>query len=245
MRNTGNRLVIAACPDAALGLSLPAMTQSYVFDLDGTLVDTAPDLNFAINTLLTREGRREVALEEMKFLIGNGVGKLVERAFARTGASVDPERLKALIGDYVALYQAHQAERSRLYPGVVETLEKLEADDARLAVLTNKPHESATKLIAQFGLERFFPVVFGGGKRDWLKPDARLFFEVVAELGGEGPAVMIGDSLPDVETGRNAGVPVVLVTYGYCAVPPETLGADALVDRFADIPAAVERLIKP
>ncbi len=220
------------------------MTPSYVFDLDGTLVDSAPDLHFAINVLMARESRREIAPEEMRFLIGAGLNKLIERAFARTGDAVDPDRLEALNQDFLAIYTVHQTDRSRLYPGVVETLERLKQEGARLAILTNKPQISAEKLIAQFELTRFFPVVFGGGRRAYLKPDARLFAEVLAGLGATGPALMIGDSITDLETGRNAGVPVVMVSYGYSAEPPQTLGADALVDRFADIPAAAERLLK-
>jgi len=219
------------------------MTISYVFDLDGTLIDTAPDLNFAINEIMAGEGRRDIPLEEMRFLIGNGIRNLVARAFARTGAPIAPERHDAVTAAYLKTYMAHQTERSHLFPGVIETLERLQAADAPLAVLTNKPHDSAVELIEQFDLTRFFPVIFGGGRRDYLKPDPRLFAEVLAELGTEGPAVMVGDSRPDLETGRNAGVPVVLVSFGYCTEPPETLGADALVDRFADIPAAVAGLV--
>lgn len=221
------------------------MTLAYVFDLDGTLIDTVPDLNVAINEIMAGEGRRAVAPEEMRFLIGNGVHNLVARAFARTGAPIAAERHDAVTAGFLATYMAHQTERSRLFPGVVETLERLQAEGAPLAVLTNKPQDSAVALLEQFDLTRFFPVIFGGGKRDYLKPDPRLFAEVLAELGTEGPAVMVGDSLPDLQTGRNAGVPVVLVRFGYCTEPPETLGADALVDAFADIPKAAEALFAP
>ena len=221
------------------------MTLAYVFDLDGTLLDTAPDLNFAINQIMVAEGRRAIPPEEMRFLIGNGIRTLVARAFARTGSPIAPERHDAVTADYLRIYMAHQTERSHLFPGVIETLERLQADGAPLAVLTNKPQDSAIQLIEQFDLKRFFPVIFGGGKRDYLKPDPRLFAEVLAELGTKGPAVMVGDSRPDLETGRNAGVPVVLVSFGYCAEPPEALGADALVDAFTDIPAAAEALFAP
>ncbi len=219
------------------------MTPAYVFDLDGTLVDTAPDLNITINALLTREGRREIALEEIPLLVGNGVKKLIERAFLRTGAPIDPARIDSLYEDFLALYDANHSSHSRPYPGVIETLTRLQKTGARLAILTNKPQVSAEELIDTLDLARFFPVVYGGGKRAFLKPDARLFAEVMTDLGGDGPAVMVGDSLPDVQTARNAGVPMVLVSYGYSAVPPETLGADALVDRFDEIPAAAERLL--
>ncbi len=220
------------------------MTPAFVFDLDGTLVDTAPDLCIAINALMRREGRREIAVDEMRHLVGNGVGKLVGRAFSRTGTAADPARLDRFVADFLALYGARRDEQSRPYPGVVDTLTKLRNQGVRLAVLTNKPQQSADRLIAALDLARFFGVVLGGGRRDYLKPDARLFAEVIAGLGHTGPAVMIGDSRPDVETARNAGVPAVLVSYGYSAEPPETLGADALVDRFADVPEAARRLLR-
>ena len=218
------------------------MTPAYVFDLDGTLIDTAPDLCAALNELMADEGRRAIALEEMPLLIGNGVGKLVARAFERTGAPLEPQRAEAVLGHFLPIYQRRQFDTSRPYPGVIETLEKLKSAGARLAVLTNKPHEAAVNMIAGFDLGRFFPVVYGGGKRAYLKPDARLFAEVVAELGGGGPAIMVGDSRPDIETARNAGAPSVLVSYGYSSEPANALGADAIVSRFADVPDAAERL---
>lgn len=227
-----------------MGLSLRDMKPAYVFDLDGTLLDSAPDLNFALNVLMARENRRDIALGEMPLLIGKGVNKLIERAFERTGDAVDTDRLAGLHRDFLEIYLPHQTDRSRLYPGVVETLETLKAEGVRLAILTNKPQESANDLVVQFGLDRFFPIVYGGDRLDWLKPDARLFEAVLNELGGEGPAVMIGDSVTDVETGRNAGVPTILVGYGYSAEPPETLGADMLVTRFADVPAAAAILLE-
>ena len=219
------------------------MSPAYVFDLDGTLVDTAPDLCSSLNAVLRREKKREMALAEMPQLIGNGVRKLIERAFVRSGIELTPDALDALYDEFAGIYKAHVADQSQPYPGAVETLEALAAGNARMAVLTNKTHGAALMLLDALDLTRFFPVVLGAGERAYLKPDARLFDEVVTALGG-GPAVMIGDSRPDVETARNAGAPSVLVSYGYSTEPPETLGADALVDRFADIPAAVERLMR-
>ncbi|MBU1175218.1 MAG: HAD-IA family hydrolase [Alphaproteobacteria bacterium] len=236
----GGKFALVAKPGLAYG---SGMTPAYVFDLDGTLVDTAPDLCFSLNVILRREGRREMDLAEMPLLIGNGVKKLIERAFVRGGIDLAPQRLDALYADFVGIYAVYIADRSRPFAGVVETLETLTAQGARLAVLTNKPHDSAVRLLDALDLARFFPVVFGGGRREYLKPDARLFEEVVRELGG-GPAVMVGDSRPDVETARNAGAPVVLVSFGYSVEPIGTLGADIVVDRFADVPAAVERLLK-
>lgn len=218
------------------------MKPAYIFDLDGTLVDTAPDLCFALNQVLAREGRREMALTEMPLLIGNGVRKLIERAFERAGLELAPGRLDSLYADFVGIYADHIADRSRPFAGVVETLKTLKSGNARMAVLTNKPHASALNLLDALDLKRFFPVVLGGGQRAYLKPDARLFHEVVDALGG-GPAVMVGDSRPDIEVARNAGAPSILVSFGYSSEPIATLGADIIIDRFEDVPEAAERLV--
>jgi phosphoglycolate phosphatase len=217
------------------------MTPAFVFDLDGTLVDSAPDLCSSLNVVLRREGKPEMALADMPQLIGNGVRKLIERAFIRSGTALDAPRLDALYDDFVTVYTAHLADETKPYPGAIETLEALKAEGARLAVLTNKTQDAALKVLEALDMTRFFPVILGGGSRDYLKPDPRLLHEVIAELGG-GPAAMIGDSRPDVETARNAGAPSVLVTYGYSTEPHDALGADALVDSFSEIPAAVARL---
>lgn len=220
------------------------MTASYVFDLDGTLVDTAPDLCFAINRIVEPDGRREIMPDEIPFMVGNGVLKLIERAYIRTGAALDDEALEKRYHAFLSVYEAHQTDRSRPYPGVVETLGLLKDQGARMAVLTNKPHQVAQRLVADLDLDRFFDVVVGGGDPALLKPNPSIFNKVIADLGGAGRAVMIGDSRPDIETARNAGAASVLVTYGYSAEPPDALGADAVVDRFTDVPAAVVDLIK-
>jgi phosphoglycolate phosphatase len=219
------------------------MTPAFVFDLDGTLVDTAPDLLDALNILMVREGRRAINPAEMRHLVGRGATVLIDQAFRETGDPADPVRLGGLVEDYVAIYGARVAEKSRPYPGVIQTLETLHAQGARLAVLTNKPHSMAEALLPALGMARFFGAVYGAGKKPYLKPDARLFADVLADLGGEGPAVMVGDSITDVQTARNAGVPVVLLSYGYTPEPASTLGADAVVDDFRDVPAAARKLL--
>ena len=220
------------------------MKPAFVFDLDGTLVDTAPDLCFANQmSFSTGKGSGRWSLPKCPLLIGNGVKKLIERGFGRAGIVLDADRLDALYQDFIGVYADHKADLSRPYPGVVETLEALQARQARMAVLTNKPHESAVELLDALDLTRFFPVVFGGGKRSYLKPDGRLFSEVMTELGG-GLGVMVGDSLPDVEVAHNAGALAVLVTYGYSSSPVATLGADALIDTFGEVPDAVARLTR-
>lgn len=219
------------------------MTEAFIFDLDGTLIDTAPDLLNILNIVMKQEGRRTFDSTEIRHLVGRGVRNLIIRAFEESGEAIAEDHLDALFAKYLEIYADHCAEESTLFPGVVETLEKLHAEGVKMAVLTNKPHRIAEKVIPAFGLDRFFPVIYGAGKRDCLKPDARLFKEVLADIGGADKAVMIGDSITDVQTGHNAGAPVVLLSYGYTPTPARELGADAVVDTFAEVPAAARKLL--
>jgi len=220
------------------------MTPALVFDLDGTLVDTAPDLLGALNVILAGEGRRPVNLIDLRTLVGFGARTLLAEAFKMTGGPADPARLEDLREAFIAHYRDHIADDSRPFPGVVETLEAFKAEGTRMGVLTNKPQELSDLLILKLGLGEYFGAIFGQGRKPYTKPDARIFPDVVEVLGGPGAgALMIGDSVTDVQTARNAGAPVILVPYGYTPEPASTLGADTVVDRFADIPAAVRRLM--
>lgn len=220
------------------------MSPAILFDLDGTLVDTAPDLLATMNTLLTREGRSPVDPVALRQMVGRGARNLITNAFQATGAAVEPEHLETLYRAFLEDYASHIAAQSQPFPGVIETLTVLKAEGMRLAVLTNKPHKPAVMLLEALGMMDFFAAVTGQGKLPWLKPDPRLFADIVSELGGaDGGVVMVGDSITDVETARNGKAPAVLMTYGYTTEPAETLGADAVLDDFREVPAAVRRLL--
>ena len=215
-----------------------------IFDLDGTLVDTAPDLLGALNAVLVREGRRPVNRTDLGHLVGHGAHSMVREALAVTGGPVDGATSVRLVNDCVAYYRDHIADESRPFPGVEETLVRFRQQGARLAVLTNKPQELTDPLLAALDLTRFFGAVHGAGRFSYSKPDARVFQHVVDELGGAGAgAIMIGDSTTDYRTARAAGVPVILVTYGYTPDPVETLGADAVTDDFALLPELVSDIL--
>ena len=207
-----------------------------IFDLDGTLVDTAPDLLGATNAVLECQGRRAVDPATLRHMVGFGARSLIEQAMAATGTPVAASELPGLVDIFIAHYRAHIADASVPFPGVPETLERLVADGRRLAVLTNKPQEMADLLLNALKLDRFFPVIYGAGRMSYVKPDARIFHDVVRELGGE-PGIMIGDSITDVATARAAKAPVILVSYGYTPEPAHTLGGDAVTDDFTQIPA--------
>ena len=218
------------------------MSPALIFDLDGTLVDTAPDLLGALNAILQQEGRSPVNHADLRHLVGFGARTMMLEAFKMTGASMDDARLPALIDDFIAHYRKYIAVVSRPFPGVESTLAALKTDGARMGVLTNKPQELTDLLLPAVNLASYFSAIHGAGRFGYNKPDARVFHHVVEELGG-GPALMIGDSATDVATARAAGAKVILVSYGYTPEPATTLGGDAVIEEFSEVPALVKKLL--
>ena len=212
-----------------------------VFDLDGTLVDSLPDLAATLATTLGEIGAPGLTSETVRGMIGDGTTALVARALAASGlpASLLSERLAR----FLALYEAALARLTRPYPGVVETLRSLQAAGRRLAVCTNKPQRATLAVLRGTGLDGFFASVVGGDVLAVKKPDPA---HLIAALDGIGAtsdnAIMIGDNENDVAMAKAAGVPVILVRYGYHRVPLATLAADIQIDAFAALPQAIARL---
>ncbi|HEY2069898.1 MAG TPA: HAD-IA family hydrolase [Rhizomicrobium sp.] len=213
-----------------------------IFDLDGTLVDTAPDLLGALNAVLEAEGRRDLDTATLRHMVGFGARALIEQAMAATGEPTTQERLPTQLDRFITHYRAHIADASQPFPHVAEILARLKADGARLGVLTNKPQELTGPLLEKLDLARFFDAIHGAGRYAYVKPDPRVFQHVVDELGG-GPSLMIGDSQTDLATARAAGVPAILMSYGYTPEPARNLGADLVLDDFSEVPDAVKRLM--
>jgi phosphoglycolate phosphatase len=215
-----------------------------IFDLDGTLVDTAPDLLGAMNAVLVKAGRAKLDPAALRHMVGFGARALITQAFEATGAPVEASALPGLVDDFVIHYRDHLSDGSVPFPGVVETLATLRDGGAKLGVLTNKPQELVAPLLRALDLEKYFTAIHGAGRYSYVKPDPRVFHHVVEELTGDAnaPALMIGDSKTDVATARAANVPVIVLSYGYTPEPAETLGADAVTGDFRDIPALVKRL---
>lgn len=210
-----------------------------VFDLDGTLIHSLPDLAIALNRLLEEEGRRKLYEDEVAVMVGDGAAMLVRRALTATGA-VDEAVLPALTQRFLALYEGNAALNTRAWPGVPEALAELAAAGWRMAVCTNKPQAATVEILVALGLAPYFQAVVGGDRVEWRKPDPRHVAATLAELGARPEqAVMIGDSPNDVAAGRAAGLPVVAVSFGYTRVPPAELKADRLIDHFADLPATL------
>jgi phosphoglycolate phosphatase len=216
---------------------------SLLLDLDGTLVDSAPDLAGALNRLRAEQGLAALALAQVKDMVGDGVAKLVERGLPSSGAAAPGDRDR-LVRRFLEIYEARLTAETRPYPGVVETLETLAAGGWRLAVCTNKPEAASREILEGLDLGRFFAAVGGGDSFAERKPAAGHLLDTLARMAAApASAVMVGDSHNDVLSARNAGLPVVLVGYGYSRVPPAELGADVLIERFDELPAALEALV--
>jgi phosphoglycolate phosphatase len=215
-----------------------------VFDLDGTLVHTAPDLMSALNTVLREEGLPALPVEAAPMFVGRGVKVMLERGFQADGRPLDEASFPRLFDRYIGLYLEHCADQSRPYPGVIEALDRLADEGATLAVCTNKRTDLSLAVMDALGLTSRFKAIVGADQAPHPKPDASHLLHTIALAGGDpGRAVMVGDSINDVLAARNAKVPVVLVSFGYTDIPPKDMDADALIDGFDELDAQVERLL--
>ncbi|HZZ89594.1 MAG TPA: HAD hydrolase-like protein [Caulobacteraceae bacterium] len=220
------------------------MGVTIAFDLDGCLVDTAPDLIGTLNVILADHGHPGLPLEAARTVVGHGARAMLTRGFDAAGEPIAPAMMDALFERFLALYLPRIAQASRPYPGVVETLDAFADAGARLAVCTNKRTDLSIALLDALDLTRRFAVVMGPDRAGAAKPDPRHLVAAVEAAGGSVQrALMVGDASTDVGAAVAARVPVVVVTYGYSDVPPAELGADALVDGFAELPGVARRLL--
>jgi phosphoglycolate phosphatase len=214
-----------------------------VFDLDGTLVDTAHDLLTTLNLILASEGMAPVSIEKWIGMVGSGARVMLEAAFASEGRALTPAKLEALLTRYLALYDEHIADMSRPYSGAEAALDRFAADGWLLAVCTNKFEAPARKLLSVLGLADRFAAITGQDTFAFRKPDPRHLTETVRLAGGDpARSVMVGDSATDIDTAKAAGRPVVAVTFGYSPVPVAELGPTRVIGHFSELPAAVAAL---
>ena len=219
------------------------MPLTVVFDLDGTLVDTAPDLVFTLNKLFAREGLAPLRLEFARNLIGGGVRPLIERGLRAEGRTLPAEEIDRLFVGLIADYSEHIADRSRPFPGLAGALDELASEGAILAVCTNKLEHLSVKLLDALGLSGRFAAICGQDTFPMKKPHPEMLRRTIARAGGDAEhAVMVCDSANDIDTARAAGVPVIAVDFGYSAVPVSQLGPDRVISNFADLPRAVREV---
>jgi len=221
----------------------PVLPETIVFDLDGTLVDTAPDLAAALNAVLSREGRPIVPLDDVRHMVGRGARVLIERAMEASGSAAEPDTIRDLVQHFLEHYEANIALTSRPFERAESVARGLAARGHKLGICTNKPEALSLKLLAELQLNTLFPVVLGADSRPYRKPDPRHLLDTIAALGGRREsAVLIGDSETDVKTARAANVPVVVVSFGYTEIPVRELGADAVIDHFDALEQALARI---
>jgi phosphoglycolate phosphatase len=220
-----------------------------VFDLDGTLVDTAPDLISTLNLILAGEGSPPVAYDDARRMIGGGARRMIERALIAEGRSVPSSELDRMFRAFLDHYGAHIADRSRPFPHLESILKRFVAEGVRLAVCTNKLEWLAVRLLDALKLSDYFAAICGQDTFGVQKPDPQMLRLTIRRAGGEPhQAIMVGDSTTDIRTARAATVPVIAVDFGYSEVPVTSFHADGLISSFAELPAAiaaVERLGSP
>jgi phosphoglycolate phosphatase len=214
-----------------------------VFDLDGTLVDTAPDLINALNFVLDREGLPPVPLQSARNMIGAGARKLIERGLELEGRVAGVDDISRLTADFIDYYAAHIADASRPFDGLESALDDLEALGYRFAVCTNKLEWLSKRLLDQLGLSSRFSAICGADTFGISKPDPAILQQTILRAGGQlSSAIMVGDAGPDIGVARRAGIPVIGVEFGYTDVPIADLKPDRLISHMRELPAAVRSL---
>ena len=222
-------LAFSSGANDARAMQLP---ETIVFDLDGTLVDSAPDLTAALNAALADLGREPVDPPTVRHLAGHGARVLIERGLALRGGGGEAEVARAL-PVFLTYYGAHIADTSLAYPGAEAALNALAAAGCRLAICTNKPVALAQALVAALGWSGRFAAILGGDSLAVRKPDPAPLLATIAAAGGDpATTVYVGDTDVDVATARAAGVPVVVAGFGFASGPPSELGGDAVIDHF-------------
>lgn len=216
------------------------------FDLDGTLVDTAPDLIGALNVVLGERSLPALPTEAARMLVGRGARALIEKGFAVAGEALDEAEVPGLVARFIEVYRGRIASESRPFEGMETALDMLRAAGATLAVCTNKPTALSNLLLKALQLRGRFAAVVGADSAPKPKPDPSHLLHAIAAAGGDPRrAVMVGDSRADAEAARAAGVPCILFPFGYTDTPVQELNAARVIDAYAELPAAIEGLLAP
>ena len=216
-----------------------------VFDLDGTLIDTAPDLIAALNFVLEGEGLPPIPLHSARNMIGAGARKLIERGLEREGRAASVKDINRMTVDFVEYYAAHIADASRPFEGLEGALDELSSHGFRFAVCSNKLEWLSKRLLDQLGLSARFAAICGGDTFGVSKPDPDILRQTVARAGGRlATTVMVGDAGTDIGVARRAGVPVIAVSFGYTDVPIVELKPDRLIHHLRELPDAARALIR-
>ena len=216
-----------------------------VFDLDGTLIDTAPDLVETLNVIFAREGLAPVPFATARKLIGGGARAMIVRGVEAEGRVLSPTQIERLFDEFIAYYTEHIADKSRPFPGLTETLDALEAQGHRFAVCTNKLESLSVLLLKQLDLAGRFSVICGQDTFGVQKPNPDILRRTIRAAGGSPEhAIMIGDSETDVRTAKSAGLPIVAVDFGYTERPIAEFEPDRIISHYTELPAALAGLMQ-
>ena len=216
------------------------LPQAIVWDLDGTLIDSAPDLCRALNAVLVESNCEALAVESVRTMIGNGVAKLVERGFNAAGRNPTDEELDAIVLKFMSHYSADPTAHTRMYPGVAEALETLAAASVKQGLCTNKPEAVTRLILQQLGIDQYFLAVVGGDTTYARKPDPEPLRYCIDAMGATASdTVMIGDSAVDAGTARSLRVSIGLVAHGYRDTDVANIKADFLIEDIASVPNAL------
>ena len=219
----------------------PIPFNTVAFDLDGTLADTAPDLASALNSVLDDLGRPHIPVAEVRVMIGNGARALLHRGLVATGDAPE-ELVDRSFALFLERYRHGIARLTRPYPGVDAALDRLAEDGIALAVCTNKLEWLTFPLLEALGWKERFCAIVGGDTLPVRKPDPAPLHEAIARAGG-GRAAFVGDTITDAATARAAGIPFIAVSFGFADRPIEQFGAQAVIDDYADLHAALQRTL--
>lgn len=217
-----------------------------VFDLDGTLVDTAPDLLASLNHVLSTAGYAPASRDQISYLVGQGARKMLERGLELNNVSLPDSELDSLFDRFLAYYSAHIADHSRPFPGVVSAMDRLKQQGCRFAVCTNKLEALSHTLLDALDLSPFFETVAGRDTFPVCKPHPDHLLKTIEKAGGLAErSVLIGDSKTDIATAKAAQIPVIAVPFGYTDIPVSELAPDIILDHFDGLDDAVHGLLPP
>jgi phosphoglycolate phosphatase len=218
--------------------------EALIFDLDGTLVDTAPDLMGATNYALSTIGRSPITMDQVRHMVGHGARSLIERGLTATGGSVDKATVDKMHTTLLDYYADHIADDSVIFDGLLDVLHKAQGAGLKLGVCTNKVERLSHKLLAELKMADYFGAIVGGDTLPIMKPDPAPYREVARRLRVDASrTLMFGDSETDIRTAQNTGVPVIAVTFGYTPLPVETFNPTHVISHYDQAWALISKYL--